>query len=75
MRNLLLAFLPYQNLAPHIRFIDIASCDAVTTRHSFVQSLEHYTAELSFGSQLYRHGHKSFLGDAKKVIAYKILPR
>jgi hypothetical protein len=36
--------------------------------------MEHYIVELSFGSRLYMHGYKSFLGDAKKVIACKILP-
>jgi hypothetical protein len=37
-----------------------------------VYSLKHYIIEPSFRSRLYGHEHKSFLGDAKKVVTCKI---
>jgi hypothetical protein len=37
--------------------------------------MENYITEPSFGSRLHRHGYKFILGDAKKVVVYKNLPR
>jgi hypothetical protein len=65
------------SMASHISFIvdDIAPCGVVTTRHFFTYLLKHYITEPSFGSRRYRHGHKSFHGNAKKVVACKIHSR
>jgi hypothetical protein len=41
----------------------------------FIASIEKLHPELSSRSRLHRYGHKSILGDAKKIIAGKILDR
>jgi hypothetical protein len=65
------------SMASHILFIVDRYCSVRFRSHStfFAYLLEHYIAKSSFGSWLYGHWHKSFLGDTKKVVTYKIFSR